>query len=172
MAKKAITAKPEAEKEYLNDTNPSTITAKFYLQQLMMKDVQWRMKIKVGDILPRTYHKYTMAMVFDEAPHMRRIKALQEEISDIEDSAQQPLFQADTEEKIKDLEAEIEKEESTMEKYAEECPKIIMPSIVEELKYSGSDTLLVFLIPDSAINQLNENKLKFGMYKIELTPEI
>jgi hypothetical protein len=173
MQKKKALSKADKKKEYLDENvKPNTITAKFFLQQLLMKDVQWKMKIKVEDILPRTYYKYTMTMVFDPSPYERKIKALEDQIADIRDSKQKPLFDADQKEQVGDIEEEIESEKESMEDRRKECPSILMPARVEELKYSGNDTLLTFQIPDTVINELNENKLKFGSYCVELTPEM
>jgi len=170
--KKVVAPEAEAPKEFLNEEiKPNTIKAKFNLQQLIMKELSWKMKIKVEDILPRTYYKYAMAMVFDETPYERKIAGLQDDIRDIQDSRQKPLFESENQDKITELEEEVEEEKRQMEEHRKECKTIKMPATVEELKYSGTDTLLTFKIPDTSINELNENKLKFGYYIIELTPE-
>lgn len=168
-ANKKVTT--EEKKEFLDENfKPTAIMAKFFVKELTMKESQWRMKLKVEDILPRTYYRYQVEMIFDEEPYNRRINSVRDQIADVRDAKQKPLFD-DADEKISDLEDEMATIEKNMEAERAECPTIKMPARVEELKYSGNDTMLVFRIPDHVIEQLNKNKLKFGSYILELTPE-
>jgi hypothetical protein len=168
-AKKEVKELPK--KEYLDENfKAPSIKAKFNLQQLILKDLEWKMKIKIEDILPKTYYQYEMAMIFDESPYLRKLASLEDQIQDIRDSRQKPLFKDDTEERVDDLKTEIEEQREAMDEKRRECRTIKMICRVEELKYAGMSTLLTFIIPDDVINDLNEQKLKFGYYIIELTP--
>lgn len=65
-----------AKKELLDENEDITITAKFALSQITLKDDhRWRMKLIVWKILPKAYHDYTIKFVVDEEPFEKRIKS-------------------------------------------------------------------------------------------------
>jgi len=172
--KEVSVVEPTAEipqKEYLTDKIPNVITAHFALGELLLKDLMWTMKIRIGSILPKSYHSYNMLIAFDEEPYERNIDKFNREISQLKFEKQQPLFEEDTEEKIEEKEKQIEVERRRMSDRRAECPDMEMIAEVEELKYSGGSTIIKFRIPDFIIKDLNENKLKFGSYKMILTPQ-
>jgi hypothetical protein len=53
----------------------------------------------------------------------------------------------------------------------DKCKKIEYLGEVKELKYKDGDTILLMRLPDNVIEELNQAKMLFNFYKIELTPQ-
>lgn len=146
------------------------IEAKFSIEQIVMdKDLQWKTKMKVTKILPKSYHDYTIKMTLDETPYDKRIATLELELKEL-GRGQQQLLKEMAEERKGQLNDEIVLEKQRLEDMRDKCKAIEFLGEVKELKYKDGDTIILIRLADEVIEQLNKAKYLFSNYKISLIP--
>ena len=147
----------------------NTIKAKFNILSLALdKSLRWRFELDVQKILPKSYHDYSVTLVFDEEPFEKQIAEIEQRVNDIESDNQ--LF---IEQQKKDINFHKDRIESVMEerdKKKKECPTIETFGQVESVKYRNGNTVIKIVIPDDVIQQINERKMYTSFYRLELKP--
>lgn len=145
------------------------ITARFTVDQIVMKnDRIWRVKMTIDEVLPKSYRDYDVKMEVNEDPYNEKIEAVKRDIQDIKN--ENSLFGELRKERIDELNGKITKIENELSKIKEQCTEIETSASVEEVKYENS--VIVLRIPDTVIENLNQQKMNFKHYKIILTPLI
>jgi hypothetical protein len=158
--KKATKEKPQKEK----------IEGKFAIEQIEMnKGLQWKIKMKVSKILPKSYHDYTIKMTLDEEIYKIRIASYEQEQKEL-GRGQIMLLPEMIEARKGELHDKIVDERKALEEMRGKCKKIEFVAEVRELKYKDGDTIINLRIPDDIVQPLNEQKFLFAHYKIELIP--
>jgi hypothetical protein len=146
------------------------IEAKFSIEQIVMdKDLQWKAKMRVTKILPKSYHDYTIKMTLDEAPYDKRVATLELELKEL-GRGQQQLLKEMAEARKGQLNDDILEEKSRLEEMRDKCKAIEFLGEVKELKYKDGDTVILIRLADEVIEQLNKAKYLFSNYKISLIP--
>ena len=56
------------------------IESRIELEQLTLKGKRWKANLKVGTILPRSYHRYSIDLDLDEKPYTDRINEIQRDL--------------------------------------------------------------------------------------------
>lgn len=142
--------------------NVGTIESRIELEQLVLKNKRWKAHLKIGTILPRSFHRYNIKLDLDEKPYTDRIEELERDLNS-------GLFK---DEKIsrKSVHEKISGIRKELEAMAKECEHIEFSAVVEEIKYRDGDTLLAARIPDDVIEALNRQKYRMEAYKIALVP--
>ncbi len=145
-----------------DETYTGTIEAKIQLDQLTLKDKRWEARLIIGEILPRSFYKYSVVLTLDEKPYHERIEAIEKDLNS-------SLFAEEKISKKKALETinGIRKELESMRK---QCEEIKFAAVVKEIKYKDGETVVICRIPDDVIEPLNRQKFKMEAYHILLTP--
>jgi hypothetical protein len=183
MAKrvKPAISKQEQVKEYVNKKAPwhksllkeieppEVISSALSLDELKMKDLCWSMKLIIHHIMPKSFHDFKIKFVFNEKPFENNIAMVEDKLRG---NTNRRLFSDMNKADIDDLNEEIAEIKSDMEKKKTECPTIEFIAQVEELKYSGNDTILKVSVPDHIIESTNEVKMRFGYYRVELQAQV
>lgn len=147
----------------------NVIRAKFDIIKIGMdKKLHWKLGLAVRTILPRSYHTYTISMVFDQQPFDAEIASIQSKIAEIEHDNQ--LFKDRKQRDISFQMERIESAEDDMNEKKKNCPTIEFYATVSAVKYNAGDTNIVFDIPDTIIAELNLRKNWFTYYRLELKP--
>jgi HD-GYP domain-containing protein (c-di-GMP phosphodiesterase class II) len=155
------------EKKELLDDEDLAIHASFALEQLTMgRDYDWKFKLKVHDILSRSYHTYTVTLYFNEEPFKRELERIDKKIEDVR--RQTAMFSHSEEQELMESRAEHEERYENLKKELED---IEFTGRVSELKYKESNTILVLEVPDTIINDLNDRKRDMVNYKLKLDPQ-
>ena len=158
-------------KELLNidEKKIGLIEGSFMLDTLQLKNAfYWLAKLKVKQILPKSYHEYNVKMIFNEAPYLERISRFEEKLN--LGKQNRKLFKKMEQEDIDDVKDQIKDEQRDMAEKKRQCPTIDFSGKVEQIKYAGAETVMTMNIPDSAIDPLNKSKTMFQYYKIQLSP--
>ena len=140
-----------------------SIVSSLDLESIMLKKKRWQAKIYVNEILPRSYRGYKIVLSLDEEPYLKRMEELTKSLDDT-------LFREDggmkssNNKKITEIRTQLETLRS-------ECETIEFLSIVEELKYKNSSTLMTIRLPDDVIEPFNRQKMRLDIYKITLIPQ-
>lgn len=164
MAKKtkktAEVAKPK--KELLGDPkeHKDTIESTVRLDEIKLKDMRWLVKLRIGTLLPKSYHLYKVIMELDEKPYKDRIE-------DLEAQVKGTLFENDPAQ-VKQLDKSIADVRKQLSERQKECERMEFNATVEELKYKDSDTVVTVRVPDDIIEAFNRQKSRLSYYKINL----
>lgn len=152
--------------------NEETIKADFNINRLQMDaKLCWLLDLEVKKVLPETFLRYTLELVFNEQPYLDTIKRIEGEIEEVEKEAS--LFETGKAQRIKVLNRQIKDTREDMADLKDKCPAIDMVVTVQELKYKATGTTFVRMrIPDEKITELNDNKHKFRYYQAVLTPYV
>lgn len=135
-----------------------------------MLNLQWQAKMSVTKILPKSYYDYKVKMILDESPYQKTIADLELERKQL-GHGQQTLLPDMMEARKTELHDLIVEERQRLEEMRDKCKKIEYMGEVKELKYKDGDTILLMRLPDNVIEELNQAKMLFNFYKIELTPQ-
>jgi len=155
-----------AKQELLDITEKLTITAKFKLSEITMKeDGRWKIKMVVYKQLPKGDHDYSVRFEFDDEPFLKTIKQLEKDIAEVE--ANPTLLQSIDNDKINRLNHRIDDTQREMLKNKKECPTIEFVAQTEQIKWTA-DTSLVFKVLDSVIQPLNEQRFRISEYRVVL----
>lgn len=158
-----------ATKEKTKKKEEELIKAGFRVEEIRMKkDLYWHLKIAVAQILPKSYYHYSVKMLFDEQPSKIQLEAANLKLAELK--RKKSLFKDLDEEAIEKARDEVKRIEDYIKEMREKCVIIEFLATVEELKYSGSDTNLVVMMPDNVIDALNKMKSLLTFYCIELKP--
>lgn len=160
---------PELVKKIKKQPKTDVITSTLSVEELKMKNLGWSMKLKIKQIMPKSFHDFAVKFVFDERPGEARIKQLEERM---ENNKQPRLLKSIDKAEMDDLKDEINDVRREMAENKRQCITIEFLAQVEQLKYSGADTILSVRIPDNIIEPVNKVKMLFGFYKVELMPQI
>lgn len=163
MAKTKVT-----KKQILDEKNPLVIESTFMLEQIQLKGMMWGAKIRIQEILPKSYHKYGIKVLFNEEPYMKRIERLEEKLTNSKTSKK--LFADMDKEDIEEIKDEIKEIQKEMSDIKKQCLTIEFLATVEQIKYSNGNTNVALRIPDDVIEPINKAKTMFQYYKIELKP--
>lgn len=156
----------EVPKELLDIDEKITITAKFKLSEITMKeDGRWKIKMVVYKQLPKGDHDYSVKLEFDDEPFLKTIKQLEKDIAEVE--ANPTLLQSIDNDKIKRLNRRIDETQREMLEDEKQCPSIEFVAQTEQIKWTA-DTALVFKVLDSVIQPLNEQRFKLSKYRVVL----
>lgn len=157
-------------KKSLLDKELQTIKSDFSIKKLSMdSELDWKADLLVKTILPRSYHDYSVRMVFDETPYDNRIAGYEQQIKDIK--ADNTLFKKLDGEEIRELKNDIKRVQNEKKEMAGNCPTIEFEGAITQLKYIGDNTMLTIRVPDEMIEHLNKRKHYFHQYTLELRPQ-
>ena len=154
--------------ELLNEKDPLVIDSTFMLEQIQLKGMMWSAKIRIAEIIPRSYHKYGIKILFNEKPYMDRIDRLNEKLTNSKTTKK--LFADMEKEDIDEIKDDIKDIEKEMAEVKKQCLTIEFLATVEQIKYANGNTNVTLRIPDDVIEPLNKAKTMFQYYKIELKP--
>lgn len=161
-----VVAITEVPKDLLDIDEKVTITAKFKLSEITMKeDGRWKIKMVVHKQLPKGDHDYSVKLEFDDEPFLKTIKQLEKDIAEVE--ANPTLLQSIDNDKINRLNRRIDETQREMLKNKKECPMIEFVAQTEQIKWTA-DTALVFKVLDSVIQPLNEQRFRLSEYRVVL----
>lgn len=146
--------------ELIDDDAPTGIVSTIRLDKIELKDMRWLCKLRIGTLLPRSYHLYKILMELDEQPYTERIE-------DLEAQVKGSLFENEKS-TVKSLDEMIARVRKELTERRKECETMKFNCSVEELKYSGSDTILIVRVPDDTIEAFNRQKTRLSYYKITL----
>jgi len=157
-------------KELLDMESPDLlISANFVLEEMKMKkDLQWRIKVNVKKILPRSYHYLNIDFIVDEEPFNRRVERLEDRVNDVGDKPQ--LFDKEQEKDVRSLNDQIASVRQEVRELKKQCEPISTTASIEELKYKDGNTVLTLRVPSDTVIDLNEKKLLLGNYRVEIEP--
>lgn len=145
-----------------------TISSRFALTSVTLKEMRWNMKIHVYQILPRTYHKYTIKFLVDEEPFESRIKSLDQKREKI--NSDPVLFDKFRDKDMKDIDSMVMSIRHELAEIKRQCDTIEFVAEIEELKYKDGHTIVTMKIPDNIIEPLNKAKMLINYYRANLLP--
>lgn len=152
------------------DEIAGVIKADFSINRLQMDaKLCWLLDLEVRQVLPETYLRYKLDLVFNEEPYEENIERIEKEIESAQNEAS--LFETHKVQRVKNLYKQIDDIRADMKELEKNCPTITIEAVVTELKYKNAGTTFIRMrLPDDKINELNDNKAKFSYYRAELTP--
>lgn len=161
MAKKEKSLLPKVEE--LEEISVS-ITAKFSILEIKMKgDMRWKIKMLIHEILPKSYHDYSIKLEFDDRPLLKTIEQLEKDAS---------MFTSEDKKSLKEVDKKIAEAYKELKQLKSECTDIDFVTQSEEIKYKDGDTALLFKVLDIVIQPINEKKYRLSDYRAVLTPII
>lgn len=153
----------------INESPDLLISANFLLEEMKMKkDMQWRIKLSVKKILPKSYHYLDIDFLVDEEPYNRRMERIEERMREVGNKPQ--LFDSEQKKDMKTLDGQMADVRNELRKLKDECETINTTASIEELKYKDGNTVLTLLVPSDTVIRLNENKLNLGHYRVNIQP--
>lgn len=132
----------------------------------MKKDRLWRLKLGLKTVLPESFREYGVRLSLNEEPYETRIADIARRKADV--SAENQLFGAEKKKQLKGFDDQVKDVEQELKDALADSPVIEFDGTIEQLTYKDSDTVVVMMIPASAIGELNDNRGKLRDYKIEL----
>ena len=133
------------------------------VEQLTLRGKRWRATLKIGTILPRSYHQYDIKLDLDEEPYEKRIEEIRKTLENGLFSGER-VSRKQANESIKAIEDE-------MRQMRRDCERIDFRAVVETIAYKDSETVVVCRVPDDVIEPINRQKFRFEAYKIALIPQ-
>lgn len=158
-------------KELLNSEDYSfSVASVFLLEEIKMKkDFIWRMKLTLKTTLPQLFREYHVRLSLNESPYEMRIKDLEKKRYEVETEAQ--LLPDVQKEQLRNIDNDIKEIEQELKDALRDTAVIEFEASIEQLAYKEGDTVVVFLVPATSIQELNENRRRFTDYKVELMRE-
>lgn len=135
-------------------------------QTTLKKDRLWRMKLTLKTTLPETFREYGVRLSLNEEPYETRIADIERRKADV--SAENQLFGAEKKKQLAGFDQQVKDVEAELEDAREAAPEIEFDATIEQLAYKDGDTVVVMMIPATAIPAINEQRLNLSNYKIEL----
>lgn len=168
-----VTSKKKPELLNVDDSNV-VATALFKFKKLFMDEtLVWALQVELRTTLPQSYREYDFKFSLNEDPYKMRIKDLEKRKEDIKADAQGDLFPSEGAKKtqLKNIDAEIAEIEAELSQAQDETPVIEFAGVINKLEYKNGNTIVVFSVPASSVNELNTNRSIFANYKLELIRE-
>ena len=168
-----VTSKKKPELLNVDDSNV-VATVLFKFKKLFMDEsLVWGLQAELRATLPQSYREYDFKFSLNEDPYKMRIKDLEKRKEDIKADGQGDLFPSEGAKKtqLKNIDVEIAEIEEELAVAQEETPVIEFAGVINKLEYKNGNTIVVFSVPASSVNELNTNRSIFANYKLELIRE-
>lgn len=145
------------------------LESKFKLKEIKLNsNFQWSAKFEFEEHIPKSYHRYKLALKLDEEPYNNELERYAWEIKNHQENPS--LLPSTDQESIKTYEKFIEECKADLETARKENPTIEFVVRTSEIKYKDNNTVIVFDMPDRIINVINDHKMRFAAYTAELDP--
>lgn len=149
-------------------------TALFKFKKLFLsEDLRWSIHLVLKTTLPESFREYTFKFSLNEEPYQVRIDDLKKRKEEIKADVQGDLFPSEGAKKsqLKAIDSEIEDIVKELKDSLESTPEISFGGAIDKLEYKDGDTVIVFSVPASSVQDINNNRSILQHYKLELIRE-
>lgn len=143
---------------------------RFKMKKLVLEGGYWKITLDIGaENLSRLYMSYDLLFTPNVDSFKQSIRHERRQISEIEDSKQQSLLKKEQAAEVAKHEARIDKILEEEKQFKKENPEIQAVGYVVQMKRSNLGKEVVFGIPETIIQPINEKRFNIDdNYKLEL----